>query len=276
MTRPSRALDPAEPPEPHRIRLQRWLAQCGLGSRRACEDLIRQGRVALNGRVITRLGTTLDPATDDVAVDGRTVRPPQKKGPSVWAFHKPAGVTSTLADPHATTTLADAFPPELRKTPGRRFPIGRLDRQSEGLLLLTDDGTLAHRLTHPRFHVEKQYEALIEPALSQETLNAWEEGIEVPALEEEHAEQGIILLRAKAWPAGKGKAADGRGHPRIRLILREGRKRQIRRMVQASGSRVLRLRRTRIGPVKLGNLAPGTWRRLRGPELQQLLEATSA
>ncbi len=321
---------------PARWRLQRWMAQCGAGSRRACEEIILQGRVTLNGVKVTVLGTTIDPDADEVRLDGerlrlpgtarRTKRPapkatfappsdtpadascgglsptaesaegaasepaaavpaavepaaaPPAAGPAplVWMIYKPAGVTCTLRDPHARQTLPDAFPRLFQHAKGRRIiPVGRLDHDSEGLLLLTNDGNLANHLTHPRYHVEKEYEALVAGEIRVAILHQWKDGIEIPALDEEKSRSGRILVRAQAWPLGRYKTPERLSRGRYKIILEEGRKRQIRRMIEAAGARVIRLRRVRIGPIRLGNLKPGEARLLELPEVEALVHSAS-
>lgn len=261
--------------EPERWRLQRWMAKCGIASRRECEELIRQGRVSVNGEVATKLGTTVDPAADEVRVDGeRLSRRAAVAPPEVWALNKPQGVTSTLRDPHAARTLTDLLPQFLRSATRRLYPVGRLDRDSEGLLLLTNDGSLAHRLTHPRYHIEKEYDVVVLGSIPPEVLRQWEQGIEVPALEEERKGAGLVRMSALARFAGHLRRG-GERHQRLRVILLEGRKRQLRRMAAAAGTRVVRLRRVRIGPILLGTLAPGDWRKIEGEELAALRQAVS-
>lgn len=265
----------SDAPKPERWRLQRWMAQCGTASRRECEELIRQGRVAVNGVVTTKLGTTVDPDKDEVRVDGERLSHRTGVAPAeVWALNKPQGVTSTLRDPHAARTLTDLLPRFLRNTPRRLYPVGRLDRDSEGLLLLTNDGSLAHRLAHPRYHIEKEYDVVVLGSIPPDVLRQWEEGIEVPALAEERGGEGLVRMSAQARFAGHLRRG-GERCQRLRVILQEGRKRQLRRMAAAAGTRVLRLRRVRIGPILLGNLASGDWRKIEGEELAVLRQCVS-
>lgn len=224
------------------MRLQKYLAQAGVASRRAAEQLIVDGRVAVNGAVVRTLGTRVDPERDRVAVDGREVRPSATE----WiALHKPAGYVSTRRDPQARPTLYDLLPRELH----RLFYVGRLDADSEGLVLLTNDGDAAHALLHPRFGVERVYEAEVQGDPPPRVLALLLEGVQL--------EDGIArALRAERLAPG-----------RVRLTLTEGRKREVRRLLAAVGHPVRRLLRTRYGPVELGSLAPGEWRPLATHEI---------
>jgi pseudouridine synthase len=227
-------------------RLQRLLARAGYGSRRSCEELIVQGRVTLNGSVAT-LGNRADPLEDEVRVDGLEVN----LDPNVkyYAFHKPAGVVTTMRDPQGRQDIS-AFLPE--EGP-RIFPVGRLDRDTEGLLLLTNDGDLANALTHPRFGVEKEYLAEVEGVPTPKHLGRLRRGVE---LEDGHA-------RAKSARVA-GRSGD-RGA--VRLVMTEGRKREVRRLFAAIGLPVTRLVRVRVGAVRLGGLPPGERRELTHDEV---------
>ncbi|HZP89967.1 MAG TPA: pseudouridine synthase [Actinomycetota bacterium] len=232
-------------------RLQRALARAGFGSRRSCEQLIREGRVEVNGRVAV-LGDRIDPERDRVVVDGHlaSVNP----GLRYLVLHKPAGVTTTTRDRHASSDLTEYLP----RSP-RLFPVGRLDRDTEGLLLLTNDGELAQRLSHPRYGVEKEYLAEVEGAPTARQLARLRRGVEL--------EDGIaraLKVRAMAGPGGRGA---------VRLVLGEGRKREVRRMLAAVGLPVRRLVRVRQGPLRLGRLAPGEVRELSPGEVQALYRA---
>jgi len=232
-------------------RLQRALARAGLGSRRACEDLIASGRVKVNGRVAT-LGDRVDPARDVVVVRGHRVSTdPELR---YFAFHKPAGVTTTLRDAHAAADLRRYLPPE-----PRLFPVGRLDRDSEGLLLLTNDGELANRLAHPRHGVEKEYLAEVEGTPTERHLARLRRGVQL--------DDGP----AKAIGARGAGGSGGRGA--LRLVMGEGRKREVRRMLDAVGLPVRRLIRVRIGPLRLGRLRAGEIRELDPDEIQALYRA---
>ena len=229
------------------LRLQAFLARAGVGSRRKAEELIRQGRVRVNGKVAV-LGQKVNPG-DVVEVDGKPVEPPRER--IVLALHKPRGYTTTRHDPHAQKTVYDLLP----SIPGLH-PIGRLDRDSEGLLLLTNDGHLTLRLTHPRYGVKKVYRVYTERgtlplAICQQLL----EGVDL--------EDGPA--RALACRPAPGGAL---------LTLAEGRKREVRRMLKAVGYPVTRLIRLQVGPIYLGHLPPGKWRRLSPREVEALLRDT--
>ncbi len=224
-------------------RLQRSLARAGFGSRRACEEVIAAGRVEINGRVAT-LGDRLDPTVDEVRVDGSKVNvDPELR---TFALHKPRGVTTTMRDPHAERDLTGFLPKGVHV-----FPVGRLDRDTEGLLLLTNDGSLAHRLTHPRYAIEKEYLAEVGRPPSQRQLARLRRGVEL--------DDGT----ARAVDARSAGGAGGRGA--VRLVMIEGRKREVRRMLDAVELPVRRLVRVRVGPIRLGKLGPGEVREL-GPE----------
>jgi 23S rRNA pseudouridine2605 synthase len=233
-------------PEPER--LQKALARAGLGSRRACEDLIRQGRVTVNGNVAT-LGNRVDPSTDRVEVDGAQV--PLDPGLRYYALNKPRGVVTTARDPQRRRDVSSYYP-----AGPRVFPVGRLDRDSEGLLLLTNDGELANRLTHPRFGAEKEYLAEVEGSASDRAVARLIRGVEL--------DDGL----AKAHSARRVGAA--RGRQAVRVVMAEGRKREVRRMLAAVGLTVRRLVRVRVGPVGLGRLRPGEVRPLTGTEVRAL------
>ena len=232
-------------------RLQRALARAGLGSRRACEELITAGKVTVNGEVAT-LGDRIDPATDEVRVKGdRIVVDPAMR---YLAFHKPRGVTTTMKDPHAERDLRKYLPEGPRV-----FPVGRLDRDTEGLLLLTNDGELAHRLAHPRHGVEKEYLAEVDGVPQQKHLAKLMRGVQL--------DDG----RAKALHARFAGRTAGRGA--VRIVLAEGRKREVRRMLAEVGLPVRRLIRLRVGPVTLGQLPPGEVRELEPDEVRALQRA---
>ncbi|HEX6330090.1 MAG TPA: pseudouridine synthase [Actinomycetota bacterium] len=232
-------------------RLQRALARAGFGSRRACEELIAAGRVEVNGRVAT-LGDRVDPARDEVRVDGR--RASVDPGLRYLALHKPPGVTTTMRDPHADRDLRTFLP-----SGPRVFPVGRLDRDTEGLLLLTNDGELANRLAHPRYGIEKEYLAEVEGAPTRAQIGRLLRGV---VLEDGPAR----ALRARSVARSAARGA-------VRLVLAEGRKREVRRMLEAVGMPVRRLIRTRIGPIRLGRLPPGQVRELTAEEVRAMYRA---
>jgi len=233
-------------------RLQKILARAGFGSRRACEELIRQGRVAVDGQV-ARLGQKADPDRDRITVDGMPVQVERRR--TYVALHKPRGVLSAERDGSGRfSTVRDLVP-----LPGRLFPVGRLDLRSEGLVLLTDDGDLAQRLAHPRFGHEKEYRVLVAGEPDEATLEKWRRGVFLDGRRTALAEVTVI---------GREK-----GETWLRVMLREGRKRQIRRVGAMLGHPVRRLIRVRIGPLRLGDLKPGQWRRLTGAEVKALRSA---
>jgi pseudouridine synthase len=242
-------------------RVQKILASAGVASRRASEAFILAGRVTVNGRVVRELGVRADPAQDDVRLDGRPVRPPEER--TYLLLNKPRGYTSTASDPHARYTVMELLPED---TP-RVYPVGRLDKDSEGLLLFTDDGELAERLLHPRHHIPKEYAVLVRGNLTEQTL--------------ERLRRGVPLAGEKTAPAEvePGEPPPGVGQPGgfemlwLRIVLHEGRKRQIREMCEAVGLEVVRLWRVRLGRLKLGTLRPGRVRHLTRHEVESLRRA---
>ncbi len=232
-------------------RLQKTLARAGFGSRRSCEGLIVAGRVGVNGRQAT-LGDRVDPQTDEVRVDGhRVVTDP---GLRYFALHKPRGVTTTMRDPHAERDLRHLLP-----AGPRVFPVGRLDRNTEGLLLLSNDGDLAHRLAHPRHGVEKEYLAEVDGTPGPRHLA--------------RLRRGVRLDDGPARAEGASLAARSGGRGAVRIVMTEGRKQEVRRMLDAVGLPVRRLIRTRVGPVRLGRLQRGEVRELTAEEIQALYRA---
>lgn len=228
-------------------RLQKVLARAGLASRRVCENLIAEGRVSVNG-VVAELGRRVHPEVDVIEVDGALV--PIAPGLVHYLLNKPRGVVTTAADTHGRTTVIDLVPPEPRV-----FPVGRLDADTEGLLLLTNDGELTHRLTHPSFGVEKEYLVQVEGSPEPGDLRRLREGI--------HLDDGVTA------PAKVASLAGGM----LRLTIHEGRNRQVRRMCEAIGLPVIRLVRSRIGPVTDRRLKPGEWRLLDASEVRALAAA---
>jgi 23S rRNA pseudouridine2605 synthase len=239
--------DAGTDPDAGAQRLQKVLARVGLGSRRACEELIADGRVTVNGERAV-LGQRVDAGRDRVELDG--VALPVLPGLVHDVLNKPVGVVTTADDPQARRTVVDLVPSE-----PRIFPVGRLDTDSEGLLILTNDGDLAQRLTHPSFGVEKEYLAEVEGTPSAGALRRLREGIEL--------EDGMTA------PAVVGVVAPGV----LRIVIHEGRNRQIRRMADAVGHPVRRLVRTRIGPLSERGLGPGEWRPLTLTEVRDLAAA---
>ena len=242
--------DPRSGREGTGTRLQKVLAQAGVGSRRVAEELIAAGRVKVNGRV-AELGNRVDPGRDRVEVDGVVVG--VAPGLVYYLLNKPAGVVTTAADTHGRPTVLDLVP-----AAPRVFSVGRLDQATEGLLLMTNDGDLAHRLTHPSFGVDKEYLVEVDGAPSRGALRRLREGVEL--------EDGPTA------PARVAQVAPNL----IRITIHEGRKRQVRRMFDAIGHPVLRLVRTRIGPISDRRLAPGEWRMLETDEVRTLERAAAA
>jgi 23S rRNA pseudouridine2605 synthase len=230
-------------------RLQKVLAQAGLGSRRHCEELIDDGSVSVNGRLAT-LGDKVDPAVDRIEVDGVPIG--TRPGLVYYLLNKPAGVVTSVGDPHGRRSVTELVPAEPRV-----FPVGRLDQDTEGLLLLTNDGDLTHRLTHPSFGVAKEYVAEVEGRPSRGSLRKLREGVEL--------EDGVTA------PA-KAVSVDANV---VRITIHEGRNRQVRRMCDAVGHPVLRLVRTRIGPIVDRGLRPGQWRELSTDEVRALERAAA-
>ncbi len=233
------------------LRLHKFLARCGFGSRRRCEDFIRQGRVRVNGVVVQEMGVKVDPSRDKVEFDGKLVDLPQQSS-VYFLFHKPRGYITTRRDERGRQTIFDL----LRGIKTRVFPVGRLDKESEGLLLLTNDGELAHRLMHPAYRVEKEYWVEVEGELTDEKI--------------ERLETGITVDGERFQPVKVRVVQRSRSETRLTMVLREGRKRQIRRMCQAVGHPVRRLIRIREGQICLGDLPPGRYRPLTEEETHQL------
>jgi 23S rRNA pseudouridine2605 synthase len=242
-------------------RLQKVLAKAGVASRRKCEELILQGRVRVNGHVVTQLGTKVNPARDTIEVDGQPIALEEKV---YILLHKPRGYLSDTLDfrdrPSALGLVPDGE---------RLYPAGRLDARSEGLLLLTNDGELAHRLTHPRYEHEKEYLALVEGKPTEVTLRRILEGVEQDGeVLRADAVERLKRLGPEAQLHGWEEAPEGMTW--LRIILHEGKKRHIRRMCAALGHPVRRLIRIRIGSLELGDLPVGKWRYLTQEEVRRL------
>jgi 23S rRNA pseudouridine2605 synthase len=234
-------------------RLQKVMARAGVASRRHSEELITAGRVRVNGEVVTSLGTKVDPETDSVTVDGRPLR--TGIAHAYFALNKPAGYVTTMSDPQGRPTVASFLPPE----PPGLFAVGRLDKDTEGLLVVTNDGELADRLMHPRHHVAKTYRAVIAGMPTERELERLREGIDLDDGPTQPAEVQTL--------ASAGKTT------LVRITIREGRKRQLRRMFSAIGHPVVALKRVSFGPLELGEQLPGTLRELRAEEVGALREA---
>lgn len=223
-----------------------------MGSRRACEELIAEGRVAVNGERVAQQGVCIDPQADQVRVDGRAMAPQRTR---YWAIYKPRGVVSTCHDPEGRRTVLDLIPHRGE----RLYPVGRLDYDSEGLLLMTNDGELSMRLLHPRHEVEKTYLVQTPVALTASALQRAKEGVE---------SEGECLRVASIVPERPNRY----GHV-YRVVLRQGRKRQIRRILAELGCQVSRLTRVAMGPLTLGTLRAGEWRELSDGEVKSLYRA---
>lgn len=234
------------------IRLQKYLSRAGHASRREAERLMREGRVRVNGAVVDEPGAQVRPGLDVVELDGRVV---ELASPRWVAFHKPPGVVTTRRDPHAARTIYDLLPDELH---GLSY-VGRLDRDAEGLLLLTNDGDLANDVQHPSGEVEREYVVEAGGRVGRPVLTRLLEGVELD-------DGPARALRAELLEATGLRS-------RLRLVLAEGRKREVRRMMSAVGHPVHRLRRVRFGPVRLGDLPPGGWRALEAREVEGLRRA---
>ncbi len=235
-------------------RLQKILSHAGVASRRVAEQLILEGRVAVNGVVQTKLGSRADPERDEITVDGVPI---DRRRYRYIILNKPAGVVTTAADDRGRTTVLDLLPAELRGL----HPVGRLDMESEGLLILTNDGHLTNLLTHPRHAVEKEYLVAVDAPLSKAAMQRMVRGIE---------DGGELLSAAAVAPVRPPDRQNWPGQAWLVVTLREGKKREIRRMLRALGRDVLRLQRIRIGPVHLGSLPPGAWRELTDVEVAKL------
>jgi 23S rRNA pseudouridine2605 synthase len=232
------------------VRLQKVLAQAGLGSRRTAEQLIESRRVRVNGEVAV-LGRRVDPDADLIEVDGAAIG--TRAGLVHLLLHKPAGYLTTVSDPHGRPTVMELLPTE-----PQLHPVGRLDADSEGLLIVTNDGELTHRLTHPSFGVDKEYLVEVEGLPSRGAVRRLHDGVEL--------DDGVTA------PAKVAVLGDHL----LRITIHEGRNRQVRRMCEAVGHPVVRLVRTRIGPITDRTLQPGTWRALTQDEVRALERATAA
>jgi len=242
-------------------RLQKIISNAGVASRRVAEEMIVAGRVAVNGEIQRNLGTRADTDTDEVTVDGIPVIKGRYR---YFMVHKPAGFVTTASDEHGRETVLDLVP----IGDIQLHPVGRLDLESEGLLILTNDGHLTDLLTHPKYEVEKEYLAGIDQPLSERDLQRLVRGIE---------SEGDRLRAASAQPALTPAAGPGEESPQaaawLVIVLRQGRNREIRRMMEALGRKVLFLRRVRIGPLHLGSLGSGAFRELTEEEVEGLYAA---
>lgn len=264
------------------MRLQKFLARAGAASRRGSENLMTAGRVTVNGEVVTELGSKVDPLVDEVAVDGAVVR--LADGPVTIVLHKPAGFVTTMSDPQGRPTVAELVPTE--RYPGL-FPIGRLDFDTTGLLLFSTDGELGNGLLHPKHHVTKRYLACVEGVPTERELAQLRRGIELddgPAQPADvrlvaggaaRAAERLLEIPDAVLPRSSRQYAavcEGRASQRsiVRVGIREGRKRQVKRMLAAIGHPVLALHRDSFGPLELGGLPRGAWRALDADEVAAL------
>jgi len=234
------------------VRLQKYLAQSGVASRRKCEELMLAGSVEVDGEVVTRLGTKIDPTTAVVRVDGKRLPP---ISPNVYlVLNKPRGVVSTMSDPEGRRTLQDV----VADRPERLFHVGRLDTDTSGLILLTNDGDFAHRMAHPSYEVDKTYVAEVDGDVTKATLQRLLDGVELD-------DGPVTVSRAKVVTRGAGKSI-------VELVIHEGRNRIVRRLLDHVGHPVRRLTRTALGPIQLGALKTGELRDLTLDELGVLLD----
>lgn len=231
------------------MRLQKYLALCGVASRRHAEEMIAQGLVTVNGETVTQMGTQVE-ETDEVCVRGERVRPEEEK--KYIMYHKPAGEVTTNADPEGRATVLDKF----KDYPVRLYPVGRLDYDSEGLLLLTNDGELTTRMLHPSQEVEKGYLARVSGRMTEDEVN--------------QLRRGVLLDDRKTSPAKVRITKDETFATMVLVTIHEGRNRQVRRMFEAVGHQVLQLKRVRFGPLLLGELPRGAYRELTAQELEKL------
>ncbi|MEB3298206.1 MAG: pseudouridine synthase [Candidatus Sericytochromatia bacterium] len=231
------------------LRLQRALAEAGIASRRKAEELIRAGRVAVDGQVVTDMGIRVEPTRQDISVDGRPL--PVATAKVVYVLHKPAGRITTCHDEQGRPTVLELVP----RAPGLH-PVGRLDLMTSGLLLLTNDGRLTHALTHPSHEIVKHYRAVVTGHPDDEAID--------------RLRQGVLLEDGPTEPCTVRVSRDREGRSVVELWIHEGRNRQVRRMLEHVGHRVRELVRLGIGPIRLGDLGLGCWREPRGRELEWL------
>ncbi|HEU0040096.1 MAG TPA: pseudouridine synthase [Verrucomicrobiae bacterium] len=232
------------------VRLQKFLAEAGVASRRASEEIILAGRVGVNGQPVQMLGTKVDPAHDQVTVDGKPVRP---KPRLYLALHKPRGCVCSHKDELGRPTIYDLLPKEWQNVNS----VGRLDFASEGLIFLTNDGEFALRLTHPRYGVRKRYVATVEGRVDAAMIERFTRGV---------WHEGELLKAERVWLVSAGKTQSV-----VELELAEGKNREVRRLFESQGLAVQRLVRMQIGKIKLGELKPGRWRTLTQTEIRTLL-----
>lgn len=235
------------------IRLHKLLAEAGIGSRRKCEEIIQEGRVEVDGEFVTELGTSVDPAKQEIMVDGQRIRARRKQ---YFILNKPVGVVSTNFDQAGRTRVIDLVPQD-----ERLFTIGRLDRQSEGLIIITNDGELANQLAHPRYGVPKTYHVEVAGSVSVEEIKMIQSGVYIA--------EGFVKAESCRLKQKRGKSSI------LEIVLREGKNREIRRLLAKVGHKVLRLKRISIGPLKLGEVPAGSFRELRPSEVKALRDASA-
>ncbi|MBQ6255912.1 MAG: rRNA pseudouridine synthase [Clostridia bacterium] len=231
------------------MRLQKYMAACGVASRRKAEEMIAEGRVTVNGAKITEMGTQVEEG-DEVRLDGQVIRPEAEK--RYVMYHKPAGEVTTVSDPEGRRCVLDHF----RDYPVRLYPVGRLDYDSEGLLLLTNDGTLTERMLHPSHQVDKTYLARVSGSVTMDEVRQLRAGVMLDDHKTAPAKVRVIKLEAEATV--------------VLVTIHEGRNRQVRRMFEETGHQVMQLRRVRFGPLNLGDLPRGKWRELTAEEVRSL------
>jgi 23S rRNA pseudouridine2605 synthase len=234
------------------VRLQKFLAESGVASRRKSEELIEQGKVKVNGK-LAMIGDKVDPKKDTITVNGKKIV--KTKTFTYVVLHKPRGFITTMSDEMDRKCVAEL----IKDVPGRVYPVGRLDRDSEGMLLFTNDGAFANAMTHPTKHVPKTYRVTVRPSITEEQITA--------------LTQGVIIDDRKTAPAEVRVVTKEEGRVVLEIILYEGRNRQIRKMCEEVGLEVARLKRTAIGSIKLGMLKQGAWRNLTEDEVRKLMIA---
>jgi len=237
-----------------KIRLQKYLATCNIGSRRTCETFITMGRICVDGVVITELGVKIDPEKEEVTFDGELMRPDGKK----WILlNKPPQYLCTMKDAKNRALFLDLLPNDI----GRLYPVGRLDYMSQGLLLVTNDGNLANKIAHPRYEIEKTYEVTTTRPINAEHIDKMRNGI--------HDKNELLTIQSISLIKKEEKKNT------YRIILKEGRYRHIRRILKSLQIPIVRLKRTQIGPIVLGNIPLGKWRYLTKNEIELLRSVTS-
>ena len=234
------------------VRLQKYIAMCGVASRRAAEQLITDGKVTVNGEKVTEQGVKVEIGADSVSVDGKTIKPSGKN--YYIMLNKPVGYVSTVKDQFERATVLDLIGTEIKE---RIFPVGRLDYDTEGLLILTNDGDFTYKVTHPKHNIDKTYIAVLKGGISIKGLAQLRSGVRL--------DDGFVTSPAQVEMID---AVDG--HTTIKITIHEGKNRQVRRMFEAVGSKVKELQRISIGSVELGNLPLGRWRHLTSHEVNYL------